>query len=285
MKTAFLLPALHLIERPARHGVEPHDAWQWSWEPTVIAGVTLLVIAYLCAVGPLRARFALAGEPDPVVVLLFLLGSLVLLLSLVSPLEVLSDSYLFSAHMVQHILIALIVPLLWLLGTPGWLLRPLIRPRAVTAVARVLSFPIAAFLIFNVNFWLWHLPPLYDLALADERVHIFQHLTFISTGLLNWFPVLSPLHEVARISYPLQVLYLFASCQPGVALGAILVFSRGVLYQAYAAAPRLFDLSPHTDQQIGGLIMWIPGNAIYLLALSAIFIRWFQGGAVEGGRV
>lgn len=279
----FWLPVLQLANRAAQSAVEAHNPSEWSWEPTVIVGVALLGATYLYAVGPLCRRYAWADAVNPWTIALFLLGSLLLFLSLVSPLEVLSDEYLFSAHMVQHIVMTLVVPPLWLLGTPEWLLRPVLRPRAVARVARVLTFPVAAFLIFNVNFWLWHLPALYDLALADERVHILQHLTFLSTAILNWWPVLSPLRELPRAGYPLQVLYLFANCQPNVALGAIFVFARDVLYQAYVTAPRLFDLSPHADQQIGGLIMWIPGNGLYLLALSIVFIRWFQGSPQSSG--
>ncbi|MCL4465868.1 MAG: cytochrome c oxidase assembly protein [Chloroflexi bacterium] len=249
----------------------------WSWEPSIVIGVALLVGAYLYASRQVRRRHP--GD-DPHArwrASLFLLGSVILLLSLVSPLDELSDEYLFSAHMVQHILLATVVPPLLLLGTPDRLLYPVVRMRMVATIARFLTFPLTAFLIFNLDFVLWHLPVFYQAALADERIHVVQHLSFIAAGVLNWWPVLSPVRALARLSYPLQLLYLTLNCQPGVALGAILVFSRDVLYRSYEEAPRLFGISAYVDQQIGGLIMWVPGNVIYMVALSIVFFKWLQG--------
>ncbi|TAK35187.1 MAG: cytochrome c oxidase assembly protein [Chloroflexota bacterium] len=258
------------------HGAGHEDPGQWSWEPSIVVGTAVLVGAYLYGVGPLRRRYGWADRVDPWQVALFLLGNLILLLTLVSPLDVLSDDYLFSAHMVQHVLLVAIVPPLWLLGTPDWLLRPLLKPPFVLRLGRFLTHPYVAFIIFNLTFWLWHWPVLYDLALTSEPVHALQHLTFLITAVISWWPVLSPLPELPRLSPPMQVAYLFAICQPNVTLGALFVFSRGPLYQGYLDAPPLFGISPVMDQQIGGLIMWIPGNLIYLVALSIILLRWLH---------
>jgi putative membrane protein len=269
---------LRAAQTVVQHGEEARDVGDWSWEPSIVVGTALFAAAYLYGIGPLRRRHQWADRVEPWRVALFLLGLLVFLLALVSPLDVLSDEYLFSAHMVQHILMAVIVPPLLLMGTPGWLLRPFIQVPHVLRIARMLTFPVVAFLMFNLTFAFWHWPALYDLAIMDEHVHVIQHLSFAATAVLNWWPVLSPLPELPRLSYPLRVFYLFANCQPGVVLGALFVFSRDVLYEAYIDAPRILGLSAHADQQLGGLIMWIPGNAIYLLALSIVFLRWIERG-------
>ncbi len=276
MNTSSWTYRLQAFDRVAGHAGEIHSPAQWTWEPSVIIGIALMVSIYLYLVSPFHRRRSHDSPVGAWRISSFLLGSGVLFLSLVSPLDVLSDEYLFSAHMVQHILLAMIAPLLLLLGTPGWLLQPLVKPQVVLRVARVLTDPVPAFLIFNFNFWLWHLPTLYDQAVGDERIHIFQHLTFIATGVLNWWPIFSPLRELPRFSHLRQLLYMAANCQPNVILGAILFFSRGTLYQAYVDAPRVFDISTHADQQIGGLIMWIPGNAIYMLVFSIVFLQWLQ---------
>ncbi len=276
MNVVFHLGSHPIVNHLVHNGDGVPDPSRWTWEPSVVIGIALFVGAYLYATRMLARRVNSGIVLSPWQASLFLLGCLVLFLSLVSPLDVLSDDFLFSAHMVQHMLLSVVVPVLLLLGTPGWLLRPLARPPVVRA-ARSMAFPTCAFLIFNVNFWLWHLPALYDLAVAHESVHILQHLTFIATGVLNWWPVLSPLRELPRLKYPLQLLYLFANCQPNVILGAILFFSRDVVYRSYLDAPRLFDISPHADQQLGALIMWVPGNAIYLVVFSVVFLKWFYG--------
>jgi len=113
----------------------------------------------------------------------------------------------------------------------------------VLRLARIVTHPVPAYLVFFAVFWTWHWPAFYDAAVADEHVHVVQHLTFIATGVLSWWPVFSPARELPRLRPLLQVLYLFACCQPGVALGALFVFSRDLLYQAYVDAPRI-SISP-----------------------------------------
>lgn len=222
-----------------------------------------------------------SDEIDRRQVILFLLGIAVILLALISPLDRLGDEYLFSAHMAQHMLLIQVMAPLLLLGTPGWLLRPLIARPAAARLARILTRPIAAYLLLNVVFLSWHLPALYDLALKDERIHIFQHLTFMVSSLIAWWPVLGPLPELISLSHPLKILYLFLQCLLITLLSALLVFSPKALYPYYEAAPRPFDISAHADQQLGGLLMWVPGSLLYLLAISILFFRWHQGEAQE----
>jgi len=246
----------------------------WNLDPLLLLGIMLFAGAYAYALGPLRRRWGVTEPVESWRVLSFAAGTLILIIALVSPLDALGDTYLFSAHMVQHLLISLICPPLWLLGTPGWMLAPLLRPPGVLRVARWLTLPVIAFGLFNGDLWLWHAPALYDATLTNETIHIFEHLTFIAFGVLFWWPVLSPVRALPRSGYGFRVLYLFLACQPMVALGALLTFAAAPLYTPYVAAPRIWGLSALEDQQLGGLIMWLPSNIPYVIALSAVFFKW-----------
>ena len=249
---------------------------QWNQAPSIYIGIALLIALYLYAVGPLRRKYHLADSVKRSQVILFVSGMLVMFLALASPLDELGDEYLFSAHMVQHLLITLVAPPLLLLGTPGWLLSPLLRNRTLFNIGKILTYPLVAFFLFNVDFWLWHAPPLYNATLSNENLHIFEHLLFIFTATLYWWPVLSPAEELPRLSIGGQVLYLFLSGMPSVALGAGLTFVQP-LYAPYIQQPvRAWGLSPITDQQLGGLIMWVPVNIIFIIVVSVLFIRWMQ---------
>lgn len=247
----------------------------WNWEPSIVIGTALLVGLYLYGIGPLRRKYHLADEVKRGQVIAFLLGVFSIFLALVSPLDELGDSYLFSAHMVQHLFITIVGPPLLLIGTPGWLLRPLWRNRTVFLIARVFTFPALAFFLYNADFWLWHAPPLYNATLENQGIHILEHVTFIVFGVLYWWPILSPSEELPRLSLGGQVLYIFLAGMPTVALGAGLTFLPP-LYAPYLAAPRIWGLSAAVDQQLGGLIMWIPGNIFYIVIISILFIRWMQ---------
>ncbi|HET7640768.1 MAG TPA: cytochrome c oxidase assembly protein [Ktedonobacteraceae bacterium] len=247
----------------------------WNWEPSIVIGTALLVGLYLYGIGPLRRKYHLADEVKRGQVVAFLLGVFIMFLAIVSPLDELGDSYLFSAHMVQHLFITIVGPPLLLMGTPGWLLRPLWRNRTVFLIARVFTFPALAFFLYNADFWLWHAPPLYNATLENQGIHILEHVTFIVFGVLYWWPILSPSEELPRLSLGGQVLYIFLAGMPTVALGAGLTFLPP-LYAPYLAAPRIWGLSAAVDQQLGGLIMWIPGNIFYIVIISILFIRWMQ---------
>lgn len=246
----------------------------WHGHPSVVIGLLVLLGAYLVGVGPLRRRFGLAEHVGSGQVAVFLTGVLIIFIALLSPLHELGDNYLFSAHMVQHLLLTLVVPPLFLVGTPPWLLRPLLRPPRVMRVARLLTLPVTAFVLFNVVFVFWHVPALYDLALREREIHILEHLMFLVAGLILWWPILSPLPELPRAPYILQMLYLFVQPTVPAILGAIITFSDGVLYSWYAEAPRVWGISAHTDQEVGGLVMWIPGGLAFLLTLAVVFLVW-----------
>src|SRR2546428_4776968 len=128
------------------------DFWltQWNWEPSIVIGTALIVGLYLYAVGPLRKKYHLAEHVKKAQVFSFLLGMFIMFLALVSPLDELGDSYLFSAHMLQHLCLTMVVPPLLLIGTPEWLVKPILRQRFLFGIAKVLTMPVMAFFLYNV---------------------------------------------------------------------------------------------------------------------------------------
>jgi putative membrane protein len=217
-------------------------------------------------------------DPRPSQRAAFYAGLLTIFFTLNGPLHDLSDVYLFSAHMVQHLVLTLVVPPLLIAGTPGWMLRPLLRRAAVAAVARWVTRPAVCFVIFNVVVAAWHLPPLYNLAMAHHPVHIVQHLMFMAAAVLMWWPFLSPLPELPRLAYPGQMLYCFLMSIPMSIVAIYVAMADRLLYPAYAVAPRLWGLTPMEDQQLGGLIMWIPGGLFFLGVMSVVFFKWAARG-------
>ncbi len=193
----------------------------------------------------------------------------------------LSDWYLFSAHMVQHLLLTILMPPLLLVGIPGWMLRPALRSRPVAAIARALTRPKVCFAAFQLTIAAWHLPVLYNQAMASHEIHIVQHLFFMVTAVMLWWPVLSQLPELPRLSYPMQMLYLFLTTLPMAVVSVYITYSQSLLYPADSAAPRILGLSPMQDQLLGGLIMWIPGGLIFFGVITVIFFRWQSHGAED----
>lgn len=190
------------------------------------------------------------------------------------PVHDLADYYLFTGHMVQHLVLTFVTPPLLLLGVPGWMFRPALDQPQVAAVARFVTKPAHAFAIFNLTLAFWHLPPMYNSAMYYHEVHILQHLLFLTTAVLAWWPLLGSMPELPRLSYPGQMLYSFLMTLPMTVISIFIVYSDHVLYPAYASAPRLWGLNPLEDQRLGGLIMWIPGGLFFYLLTAVIFFKW-----------
>ena len=204
-------------------------------------------------------------------------GVLTLYVGAGSPLHDLSETYLFSAHMVQHMLFTLVAPPLILLGTPGWMLRPLIRNRAVHRFAFAITRPFPAFAVFNVVILITHLPPVVDLTLREHGIHFIAHAVLVATALLMWFPVFSPLPELPRIGPFGQMVYLFVQSLLPAVIASFLAFADTVVYEFYAAAPkRYWGLSVVNDQRIAAIIMKLAGAAIIWGVMAVIFFRWFN---------
>ena len=208
----------------------------------------------------------------PMARIYFSLGLLALIVALESPIDVGGDRYLFSLHMVQHLMLAMIVPPLLLLGLPQeWLL-----------LERVRVSPIAANIAFNLVLAVWHLPFLYEATLRNGPVHVAEHLTFLLAGVLFWWLILAPSARRRGLSVIGKIAYLGFAGVPPTILGLAFILSRTVLYPFYAAAPRVTPLSPLDDQVAAGLVMFGLGNLIYFLAIAIIFFSLDDKEATAG---
>jgi putative membrane protein len=259
-----------------------HVGARLSWTTYTVHWSTVIGLGALGGVYALsrakRAAPQRGGRTKPA---LFISALVLMFLSLNGWLHDLSDSYLFSAHMVQHLLLAMGVAPLLIMGTPGWMLRPALRVPAIAWIGRALSNPITSFAIFNVALIGWHLPPLYNAAMAHHSIHIVEHLILLVASVIMWWPVLSPLPELPRLSYPGQMLYLFLMTIPMSLVSVSIAYASSVLYPFYASAPRVIHLSPMEDQMLGGLIMWIPGGLYFFAVISVIFYRWQMAGGLD----
>jgi putative membrane protein len=245
-------------------------------EPSVLIGCFALLAIYFFVLGPARSVLGGADEPQSTRRAVSWVSALVILfLALNGPLHEWSDRYLFSAHMVQHMILMLIMSPFLIAGIPPWVVRSALRVPGLTPIARGLTHPAIAFVAYNATFVLWHLPEMYGSALENHDVHILQHLNFMAVAVMMWWPVVNSVPELERVpTGPLLMGYLFLIAVPGTVVSALITLSDDVLYGFYAAAPRITELSAIDDQRLGGLIMWIPGMLIFWIAITAIFFRW-----------
>jgi putative membrane protein len=251
----------------------------WTWQPSVLVGCAALFATYLLAF-----RATTAWPPAPGKISLFLLADLALLVALVSPLDVLGDDYLFSAHMLQHLLLLLVTPPLLILSLPAALQHRALAYPVLGRAAHILGHPVLAWIAYIGFVWAWHVPALYNAALADENVHLVEHLCFLVGATLFWWPVLAPAAE-ARLAPIPAIFYLFFGMVAQALLGIWLTFTPVGLYPTYlhpddalGILPLLrngWGLTPSADQQLAGLMMWVPGGLVYLPAIFGALARWY----------
>lgn len=264
----------------------------WDFEPSVIIGCFALFLAYLWMV-----RFRMNGKTA-----FFASGVLLMLLTLIGPLDFLGDGYMFSAHMLEHILLELAVPPLLLLGIPTSAVRSLLSVDIVARVERFLRKPTVAWLLAVLTLWLWHLPTLYNAALDNELIHAVQHLSMLVTGTIFWWPVFTPVPE-HRITPIGGFIYIFLAASANMILGILLTFSPLGYYPTYMRPTdgnavfhfirTVWKLDPQSDLNLGGMFMWIVGGLLYFAAMLVVISRLFRngedqedGGSIEqGGRL
>jgi putative membrane protein len=215
----------------------------------------------------------------------FLGGLFSLWLSVASPVDTLDD-ILLTAHMAQHLILMSIAPPLLLLGAPVvpllralpvWALRrvlgPLLRNASLRSFIRQLTSPIFAWFAMNLTYLAWHTPAAYERALASPGLHQVEHLCFLSTSLLFWFPVIQPWPSEPRGSRWAMLPYLVGADLVNTAFSAFLTFAGRVVYPSYAAAPRVLGISALGDQAAAGALMWVIGSIFYLVPLALIAFR------------
>jgi cytochrome c oxidase assembly factor CtaG len=265
----------------------------WSWDPLVL--VPLLVSAGLYATGVVRL-WRHAGRNRGVKTwqaASFAAGWLLLVAALISPLHWLGER-LFTAHMIEHeILMTLAAPLLVLShpvgammwGLPASLRRLAGRVGRFPAVAlgwAVLAGPPVATVLHGAALWIWHAPRLYEAALTSPFIHWLQHLSFLVTALVFWWALLWRGERESR--YGLAVFYLFVTALHSGFLGILLTFARAPVYPLQTQAASDWGLLPLEDQQLAGVVMWVPAGLIYAVAALLMAGVWIAQSGSEGGR-
>jgi len=247
----------------------------WTWDPAVLLGIAVAGGLYARGWRHLKRRSTSRA-------VLFASGLGLVLLALCSPIGT-YDQDLFSLHMVEHLLLTIGAPPLLLLGKPllPWLwglpqqerrgVAKLIGPTSLAAqLGTLLADPKVALTLYVSTFAFWHVPTLYDAAQGQSLVHYLEHLTFFVTAIFFWWPVIHPTGGTRSLSKVASIGYFSVPMFESTLIGALLTFANRAFYATYAQAPRLSSLSAVDDQQLAGLIMWIPGGLVYVAAILGL---------------
>ena len=267
----------------AHGGLFSHAVTEWTWDPVTIV---LLVVSGLVYARGVRVLWVRAGRGQGISgwqMASFGLGLLSLALALISPLAWLSEVF-FSAHMTQHEILMLVSAPLFCFGRPliaalwafprHWRERSgrFTHRRDVAAAWRALTSPLSAFLLHALALWIWHIPTLFEAALHDAGIHALQHGSFLLTAALFWWGMMHG--RYGRIGYGVAVLYVFLTAVHSSLLGALLTVAPTVWYPWYTAAAVTWQVSALEDQQLAGLLMWVPSGVIFIVLGLALFAAW-----------
>lgn len=242
----------------------------WSFEPLQVVPVLVIALAY----GLRTRRLAAAGEPVAWARRAsFYAGMLVALASLVSPIDWLGENRLEWVHMSQHLMLGDLAPLLVVLGLTEPVLAPLLRIGALRR-ARVLMHPFVALPLWIVNLYFWHLPVMYQAALAHSGVHALQHACLAVAGGIMWAAVIEPVPGPAWFGNGHKALYTLVVRAAGMALATVFIWDGHVIYSHYIPLERIAGISPLTDQKIAGLTMFIEGGIVTLVVIAVLLLRF-----------
>jgi putative membrane protein len=248
--------------------------------PSVVVVLGGLAAMYL---GAARAHERATGERlEPRRRALFLGGVGALVLGASWPLHDLAEGYLYSAHMVQHMLFTFAAAPLLLSGTPAWMWRRILRPAPLRAVWSTLTRPLVALLVANGVLLFTHWPEIVTLSVRSELAHFSLHTLLLGSAIVMWWPVLSPLPEFPALSPPGQLLYLFFQSLAPTIPASFLTFGTEPLYRIYETFPRIWGIGALTDQLIAGLVMKLVGGAILWVVIAVGFFRWGREESNEG---
>lgn len=240
----------------------------WTFDPLQLAGPVVAAALYGLRVRTLARRGRPIGGAR---VVSFAAGLGCVLVALVSPIDAVGETRLFSAHMLQHLLLGLVAPLLLLLGLTRSVVAPVIGLRGMWRL-RWLAHPFVALPLWTVGFYVWHLPALFDGALADDTVHALEHVTFIAIGLLVWAPVVEPVPAPGWFGNVPKLGYLLAWRLIDMPLAIFFLFGPPI-YPTYERAPRLFGLSAGADQSTGGALEFLFGLVCFFAVFGWLFYR------------
>ena len=246
------------------------SATSWKLDPIQLAPALLLAWGYWFRRRELVRR---GRRVSRLRALSFYAGVAVIVLAVTSPIDTVGEERLFWVHMVQHLLLGDVAPLLIVLGLTGALLRPLLAPRAMRPL-RGLLHPGVALPVWAVNLYIWHLPALYEAALRHPVVHALEHTLFIAAGAAMWAAVVEPLPGPAWFGTGWKAAYTLAVRAIQTGLANVFLWASVGFYDFYAAGERLSGLSARDDQAIAGGIMLLEGAVVTLLVFAWLFLRW-----------
>jgi cytochrome c oxidase assembly factor CtaG len=256
---------------------EPSLLTSWTVEPSQLAPIVLMAIAYGMRVRTLRRR----NQPVPGWRIgLFTLGIALLVLAVASPIATIGEEELFSFHMAQHLLIGDLAPLCLLAGLTGPILRPILALPGVMRL-RVLANPLVAFPIWTVNLVLWHLPFFYEAAVRHSAVHAFEHIAFFSAGIVLWLPVLETLPAPEWFGTGAKLAYIVGVRLVATIIGNVFIWGGSAFYGVYTTGDDYLGLSPEADQGLAGSLMMLEGSIVTIVALAWLFLRLAQEGDVR----
>lgn len=270
----------------AHQVVAPSDlAGSWTFEPVLLA--TLAAAALVHRRGRARLARRIAGPREKRRSVAFYTGLMVLAGALMSPLDALAHS-LFSGHMAQHLLLMVVAAPLLVYARPTAALvaglpaggrdmvrRSGLRGPGLRRTAHALASPVVVWIIGTLALWAWHMPALYQAALAHEPAHVLEHASFLGAALLFWNVVLAS-GTRRGVPRPIAIVLVFASGVQSSALGAVLLFASSPLYSVHAEGARVWDVSPLSDQQLAGALMWSPPALLYIVVMGWLLVRWFD---------
>ena len=264
----------------AHQVVAPSDlAGTWTFEPFLLA--TLVLAALVHRRGRARLGRRITGPREKRRAVAFYGGLAVMAAALMSPLDALAHT-LFSGHMSQHLLLMVVAAPLLVYGRPTAALvaglpaggRDLVRQSDLRGTLRALRNPLGVWIIGAVALWAWHMPALYEAALANEPLHVLEHAPFFGAAVLFWSVVLSS-GTRRGVPRPIAIVLVFASGVQSSALGAVLLFASTPLYDVHAEGARVWDVSALSDQQLAGALMWSPPALLYIVVMGWLLVRWF----------
>ena len=262
------------------------DFWQrWDFTNPLLAVLYVAIAAYYFGLFRLLRR-GVSHAVQPWRVGSATLAFVLLLLALAGPMDTFADE-LFFVHMIQHVLLVMAAAPLLLGASPMpiymWSLPETVRIGASGALERrgfirvTLAFftrPCVALPLFIGILYAWHLPTAYQLAIRNPYVHYGEHLSMFVVSAFFWWPIIGPAPVRSRLAYPQRLFYVLLAVTPTAALGAIITLTGHILYPDYLTVPRHFGMTAREDQVMAGLIMWIPGNLVYLGTMTTLFFNW-----------
>ncbi len=247
----------------------------WQWSPGALIFIILLCLLYWLGISYGQRHNPEKAILKPHHLVAFAACIVLMALLLLTPFDTLARTQLFIAHMVQVVFLVTLCAPLFLLACPEWLWQPVLQWRPTAAILRKLTRPFIASVIFNLTIFIWHAPNPFRYALQHPVVYHIELLSLFLTSLLNWWPLIGPVRELRRLSYPVQMLYAFLDGQPVDIFAFLLVFTGAVFYPYYEIPAPLarLGLTPYAMQAAGGTFLMIPG-IVDLIVMTPLFFRW-----------